>query len=118
MTDGWDVTGIPSRIRPYVSTAFASEEQMAAGLLMSFLALKQVAAGLQGDVSTQLTEAVGSALDDFAEEYCGTPPRPLQALTLVAQLAIFARTLPEGSSVRGNALGLASQLAEVVLTDG
>ena len=92
---------------------------MATGLLLSLLAMKQVASNIEGEVGRQFTGAVGSAIAGFVDEYCGTPsgpPRPHQVLSLAADLAVFANSLPQSSSVRNDALGLASQLAQAALT--
>jgi len=110
--DGWDLSGIPPWIWPYVRTTAIGEAQMAAGVLTSMLALKLVASKLKGELGTQLSAAVGSAVADFEEEFCGTPPRPRPILSLAAELASFAHTLPDGSSVRSDALGMAAGLAE------
>ncbi len=109
--DGWDLTGIPPWVWPYVRTGIG-DPHIAVGVLTSMLALRQVASRLKGDLGAQLTSAVGSAVADFDDEYCGTPPRPHRVLTLADELASFAHTLPEGSALRGDALGMAAELAE------
>jgi hypothetical protein len=118
MSDGWDLTGIPPWLWPYVRNAQIGEAQIAAGVLASMIALKQVAPRLQGELGAQFAEAVGSAVADFEDEYCGTPPRPRPILSLVGELASFAHALPEGSAIRSDALGIASGLAERALKEG
>jgi hypothetical protein len=66
----------------------------ARALFISGIALKQVAANLpEGNA---LASAADQAIDDWEDEYCGTPPRPIPTLALAVSLAAFASTLQAG----------------------
>jgi hypothetical protein len=95
--DDWGLENIPRWMWPYVRTA--SEVSLAASLLGSAIAIQQIGSKLGGEQGKALTEAAGSVVADWEDEFCGTPPRPHRVFGLAGQMAEFAASLPAGSAL-------------------
>src|SRR5712691_9167990 len=111
--DGWDLTGIPPWVWPYVRTG--SEAGTAVSLFASVVSLQLVGARIGGEIGQSLQSAAGSIVDDWEDDWCGTKPHPRphpwQVLETAAHFAAFANQLPERSELRAGLLEIAGSLA-------
>jgi hypothetical protein len=105
--DGWDLTGIPPWIWPYIRP---TEVSFVSSVLGSALAVQQIGRRLGGEQGKALSEAAASTIADWEDEFCGTPPRPHRVFGAAEELARVAATLPEGSELAASLKQVAGSL--------
>ncbi len=92
----------------------------AVSYLVTAVSMKEIAAQTRGNLQEQLTQNADAAIDQFLDDFCGTPPSkipwhwpgpPPWNSVLAAELAMVANTLQSGF-MRTELLSLAGRIIE------
>src|SRR4051812_10572598 len=86
-----------------------------AAMAVAGIAFKRIAAHMPDHESRAMTAAVASASAEWDDFFCGNgrPPGPRpHVFEAIEQLAVFAESLPLGSSLRADVVTAAGDLAE------
>jgi len=92
----------------------------AVSYIMSALSMKEIASHVKGALQQQMAQDAESAIEQFLDDFCGTPPGkipwhwpgpPPWNTALASELAMVANTLQEGA-LRASLLSVAGRIIE------